>query len=72
MYIKGVGMTKFDYSQKDWWQLAFEAAIEALKDAKMSISEIVFNNIVAEPEDKYGSVSSDNNIRFTISIPITA
>jgi len=33
-------MTKFDYSQKDWWQLAFEAAIEALKDAKMSISEI--------------------------------
>jgi len=40
MYIKGVGMTKFDYSQKDWWQLAFEAAIEALKDAKMSISEI--------------------------------
>jgi len=39
-YIKGVGMTKFDYSQKHWWQLAYEAAIEALKDAKMNISEI--------------------------------
>lgn len=40
MYIKGVGMTKFDYSQKAWWQFAFEAALEALEDAKMKISEI--------------------------------
>ena len=40
MYIKGVGMTKFDYSQKYWWQFAYEAAIEALKDAKIGISEI--------------------------------
>ncbi|PIR71361.1 MAG: acetyl-CoA acetyltransferase [Candidatus Nealsonbacteria bacterium CG10_big_fil_rev_8_21_14_0_10_37_25] len=40
MYIKGVGMTKFDYSQKPWWQFAFEAAREALEDAKMKISEI--------------------------------
>ncbi len=40
MYIKGVGMTKFDYSQKPWWEFAFEAATEALKDAKMKISEI--------------------------------
>jgi len=40
MYIKGVGMTKFDYSQKSWWQFAFEAALEALEDAKMKISEI--------------------------------
>ena len=40
MYIKGVGMTKFDYSQKPWWQLALEAALEALEDAKMKISEI--------------------------------
>ncbi len=40
MYIKGVGMTKFDYSQKPWWQLAFEAALEALEDAKMKISQI--------------------------------
>lgn len=40
MYVKGVGMTKFDYSQKHWWQLAYEAAIEALRDAKMDISQI--------------------------------
>jgi len=40
MYIKGVGMTKFNYSQKPWWQLATAAALEALEDAKMKISQI--------------------------------
>jgi len=40
MYIRGVGMTKFDYTQKPWWSFAYEAAIEALEDAKMKISEI--------------------------------
>ncbi len=40
MYIKGVGMTKFDYSEKAWWQFAYEAAIDALQDAKMNISQI--------------------------------
>lgn len=40
MYIKGVGMTKFDYSDKPWWQFAYEAAMEALEDAKMKISDI--------------------------------
>ncbi len=40
MYIKGVGMTKFDYSQKPWWDFAYEATMEALKDAKMDISQI--------------------------------
>ncbi len=40
MYIKGVGLTKFDYSQKAWWQQAFEAAMEALEDARMKISDI--------------------------------
>ncbi|PIQ04905.1 MAG: acetyl-CoA acetyltransferase [Candidatus Nealsonbacteria bacterium CG18_big_fil_WC_8_21_14_2_50_37_10] len=40
MYIKGVGMTKFDYSQKPWWAFAYEATMEALEDAKMKISEI--------------------------------
>ncbi|MFQ6049538.1 MAG: thiolase family protein [Candidatus Paceibacterales bacterium] len=40
MYIKGVGMTKFDYSQKPWWQQAFEATMEALKDSRMKISDI--------------------------------
>jgi len=40
MYIKGVGLTKFDYSQKAWWQQAFEAALESLEDARMKISDI--------------------------------
>ena len=33
-------MTKFDYSQKPWWQFAYEATMEALEDAKMKISDI--------------------------------
>lgn len=40
MFIKGVGMTKFDYSQKPWWQFCYEAAMEALEDSKMKISQI--------------------------------
>jgi len=40
MYIKGVGMTKFDYSNKEWWEFAYEAAIEALKDGNMNMSQI--------------------------------
>jgi len=40
VYIKGVGMTKFDYTQKFWWQFAYEAALEALENAKMKISDI--------------------------------
>lgn len=40
MFIKGVGMTKFDYSQKPWWQFAYETTAEALKDARMKISDI--------------------------------
>ena len=39
-YIKGVGMTKFDYAQKFWWQFAYEAALDALENAKMKISDI--------------------------------
>lgn len=40
MFIKGVGMTKFDFSQKPWWSFAYEAALEALEDAQMKISQI--------------------------------
>jgi len=40
MYIKGVGMTKFDYSDKPWWNFVYEAAREALEDARMKISEV--------------------------------
>jgi len=40
MYVKGVGMTKFDYTQKPWWGYAFDAALEALKDGKMTMADI--------------------------------
>ena len=40
MYIKGVGMTKFDYTQKPWWKFAYEATMEALENANMKISDI--------------------------------
>lgn len=40
MFVRGVGMTKFDYSPKPWWKFAYEAALEALEDAKMKISQI--------------------------------
>jgi len=40
MYVRGVGMTKFDYSDEPWWKFAYEAAMEALEDADMKISEI--------------------------------
>lgn len=33
-------MTKFDYSQKPWWQFCYEATMEALEDAQMKISDI--------------------------------
>lgn len=33
-------MTKFDYSDKPWWQFCYEATMEALEDSKMKISEI--------------------------------
>lgn len=48
MFVKGVGMTKFDYSQKPWWRFAFEAVLEALEDSRMKISQIdciVFSGI---------------------------
>ncbi|MFZ3074203.1 MAG: thiolase family protein [Minisyncoccales bacterium] len=40
MYVKGVGMTRFDYAQKPWWGFAYDAAIDALKDAKMNMAGI--------------------------------
>lgn len=33
-------MTKFDYSDKPWWDFAYVATMEALEDANMKISEI--------------------------------
>lgn len=40
MYIKGVGMTKFDYADKPWWRFVHEVTEEALADAGMKISQI--------------------------------
>ena len=40
MYIKGVGMTKFGISDKLSYVLAYEAALEALKDADMGFDKI--------------------------------
>jgi len=74
MYIKGVGMTKFDYSQKHWWQFVFEAAMEALKDANMRISEIeaiVFTGIssAAGGEHQTHKVSLLSDL-FKTNVPI--
>ena len=40
MYIKGAGMTKFNYEQQPWWGYAYEAGMEAMEDAKMTIDNI--------------------------------
>ena len=67
-------MTKFDYSQKFWWQFAYEAAIEALEDSKTRISEIdaiVFTGIssAAGGEHQTHKVSFLSDI-FKTNIPI--
>jgi len=76
VYIKGVGMTKFDYSQKFWWQFAYEAAMEALENAGMKISQIdaIFLSAIssaAGPESEHqvhkASMISD---LFKINCPI--
>ena len=33
-------MTKFDYSQKPWWQFCYESTREALEDSRMKISDV--------------------------------
>jgi len=68
-------MTKFDYSQKPWWKFAYEAALEALEDAKMKISQIdtiVFSGMencdgLAEHQTHKISLLSD---LFKTNVPI--
>lgn len=68
-------MTKFDYSQKPWWKFVYEAAMEALEDAEMRISDIdgiVFTGIssadgVAEHQTHKVSLLSD---LFKTNVPI--
>ncbi|MFA5013277.1 MAG: thiolase family protein [Candidatus Paceibacterota bacterium] len=74
MYIKGVGMTKFDYSVKPWWLFAYDAAIEALADAKMNIADIdaiVFSSIssAAGGEHQTHKVSFLSDL-FKTNVPI--
>jgi len=74
MYIKGVGMTKFDYSTRHWWDFAYEAAIEALRDANMSIKDIdaiVFTSIssAAGGEHQTHKVSFLSDL-FKTNVPI--
>ncbi len=40
MYIRGVGHTKFGLSTKTSWQLGYEAALQALEDARLSVEAI--------------------------------
>lgn len=74
MYIKGVGMTRFDYSQRPWWSFAYDAAIEALEDAKMNMSDIeaiVFSGMssAAGGEHQTHKVSFLSDI-FKTNVPI--
>jgi acetyl-CoA C-acetyltransferase len=74
MYVKGVGMTKFDYSQKPWWSFAYEAALEALEDAGMTMSDIgaiVFTGMssAAGGEHQTHKVSFLSDL-FKINVPI--
>ncbi|MDD5639941.1 MAG: thiolase domain-containing protein [Candidatus Pacebacteria bacterium] len=74
MYIKGVGMTKFDYSTRYWWDFAYEAAIEALQDANMNIEKIdaivfVSMSSAAGGEHQTHKVSFLSDL-FKVNIPI--
>src|SRR3989338_8742952 len=40
MYVKGVGMTRFGVHEKTTQELCYEAAMEALEDAEMSLDNI--------------------------------
>ncbi|MDD5569185.1 MAG: thiolase family protein [Candidatus Pacebacteria bacterium] len=67
-------MTKFDYSTSPWWQFAYEAAMDALADAKMSMKDIdaiVFSSIssAAAGEHQTHKVSFLSDL-FKTNIPI--
>lgn len=74
MYIKGVGMTRFDYSARPWWDFAYEAAMEALQDGKMNMADIdaiVFTSIssAAGGEHQTHKVSFLSDL-FKTNVPI--
>ena len=74
IYVKGVGMTRFDYTQKPWWGYAFDATRDALKDAKMNmggIDAIVFSGMssAAGGEHQTHKVSLLSGL-FKTNVPI--
>lgn len=67
-------MTRFDYTQKPWWGYAYEAAIEALRDSKMTMADIdaiVFSGVssAAGGEHQTHKVSFLSGL-FKVNIPI--
>lgn len=67
-------MTKFDYSDKPWWKFAYEAAMEALEDAKIKIPDInaiVFSGVssAAGGEHQTHKVSLLSDL-FKTNVPI--
>ena len=63
MYVKGVGMTKFGMQMTSTNAMAYEASMEALRDADMSIDDIqaiVVSNVDTvvngEGQRHYGSM----------------
>jgi len=74
IYVKGAGMTRFDYTQKPWWGYAYEAAVDALKDAQMNFSAIdavVFSGVssAAGGEHQTHKISLLSGL-FKTNIPI--
>src|SRR3989344_9109692 len=74
MYIKGVGMTKFSVEDRTTQEMVYEAALEALDDADMSIDDInavvvssMDSSINGERQRHSASVLSS---LFKIQIPI--
>jgi len=67
-------MTKFSYSQRFWWQFAYDAAIEALEDSKIKASDldaIVLSSIssAAGGEHQTHKVSFISDL-FKTNVPI--
>ncbi|MBD3164227.1 thiolase domain-containing protein [Candidatus Woesearchaeota archaeon] len=65
MHIKGVGMTKFGISDKHSWQLAYDAALGALKDADMKFTEI--DAIVCSSLEWFFSVEKQRHFSSVLS-----
>ena len=67
-------MTRFDYTQKPWWGYAYDASLDALKDAKLNIGDIdaiVFSGVssAAGGEHQTHKVSLLSGL-FKTNVPI--